>query len=62
MTVTLRHRTGKEIVKKFVTNFTQDEHYITLYFDERIHPTIRYVKLPVVAYGVKGYEIIRVDA
>ena len=62
MTVTVRHRTGAEIVKKFVTKYTQDEDYITLYFDNRIYPTMRYVKLPVTAYGVRCYEVVRVDA
>lgn len=62
MTVTLKHRTGQMVIKKNVTKYTENRDYITLYFDEDIYPAVRYVKLPVQAYGVAGYKVIRIDA
>ena len=60
MTVTFTHRTGQQVVKRHVVKFTQDDDYITLYFDPNLHPTIRYVKIPVRAYGSEVYKIIKV--
>jgi hypothetical protein len=62
MTVTLTHRTGQKVVKKHIVKFTQDEDYITLYFDRNLHPTMVYTKLPVKAYGMDGiYKISKVE-
>lgn len=62
MTVTLTHHTGHEVVQKHIVKFTQDEDYITLYFDPILHPTMRYTKMPVRAYGKPVYKISKVEA
>ena len=61
MTVILTHRTGQKVVKKDIVKVTQDEDYITLYFDPTTNPTIRYTKLPVRAYGGEVYKISKVE-
>lgn len=62
MTVTLTHHTGHEVIQKHIVKFTQDEDYITLYFDPILHPTMRYTKMPVRAYGKPVYKISKVEA
>lgn len=60
MTVTLTHRTDVQVVKRGVVKIEQDADYITLYFDKNVYPTMRYVKLPVTAYGNEVYRITKV--